>query len=161
MPVSGLERMEAALRDAARRHRRRLADESDRLRQGFEFRFLLAQLRFGIADRDAVAAASSAAVLPPALRDEIARRLRLEAARLKRFVRTGNPRYDINRHIAVRRALSWTGDATAEAVVFREPERTKCGVSIRSRRAQAPNDRHRSGAGRPDVAAIGGIDRGL
>lgn len=101
--------LENALRTAVRRHRAALAAQDDRRRQGFELRFLLARLGFGTADLDAVCAAASAAALPRHLQGEIARRLGVEAARLKRLAWSASPRYDFNRHLAVRRALLWAG----------------------------------------------------
>lgn len=119
--------LENALRTAARRRRAALAVEDDRRRRGFELRFLLARLGFGTADLDAVSAAGAAATLPRRLQGEIARRLGVEAARLKRLAWSASPRYDLNRHLAVRRALLWAdGRAEDPGACRSRPARSPC-----------------------------------
>ena len=102
-----IERMETALRAAIAEHRvelhRRLKAEA----QGFELRFLLARLGFAADELDALAGAAAASELAAELRATVRQRLAGEVTRLLRLARAGSPAYDINRHIAVRRALCW------------------------------------------------------
>ena len=106
-----IEKMEAALRAAVLAHRIALRARLQSETKGFELRFLCARLGFAAGELDAIAANSDAAGLPPALRETLRQRLAAEATRLARLARAASPRYDINRHIAVRRAIAW-----AEAV---------------------------------------------
>ena len=102
-----IERMEAALRAAIAAHRIALQQRVEAETQGFEQRFLFARLGVVAEELDAIAAAPNAAALPPALRDRLRQRLASEATRLVRLARAQSPSYDINRHIAVRRAVAW------------------------------------------------------
>lgn len=115
-----IEKMEAALRAAVAAHRiavhRRIAEETS----GFELRFLFARLGILPAELDLIAAAATAATLPLALRDTLRQRLAAETARLLRLARANSPAYDLNRHIAVRRAAAWV-EARPTPVVATAP----------------------------------------
>lgn len=102
-----IEKMEAALRAAVLAHRIALRARLQSQTKGFELRFLCARLGFGAEDLDAIAASPDATALKPALREALRQRLAAEATRLARLARAASPGYDINRHIAVRRAIAW------------------------------------------------------
>ncbi|MCB8838854.1 hypothetical protein [Aurantimonas sp. VKM B-3413] len=84
---------------------RRAADAAGLSR--LELRGLL--LRFGADARqiDAAVAADDPLRLPEAAREHLRSRLAAEAARLARRARIRDPRYDINRHVAVSRLQRW------------------------------------------------------
>jgi hypothetical protein len=107
MDATGPDALEVALRSAIARHRAQLRREAERRTEAFEQRFLLACLGLVPAELDAIAAAASAAALPPELACRIESRLAAEAERLLRLARAGSARYDLNRHIAVHRGLDW------------------------------------------------------
>ena len=102
-----IEKMEAALRAAVAEHRIALHRRNEAETHGFELRFLFARLGLAPQELDLIAASANASQLPPALRDTLRQRLAAETARLLRLARAQSGAYDINRHIAVRRAVAW------------------------------------------------------
>ena len=107
-PSPALDRMEAALAAAARRFltesRRALIDRTQR----HEIRAICARL--GLPPHACTALASGTA--NPALKADAMARLSREARRLARASRGSRIGYDLNRHIAIRRAIAQlAGDA--------------------------------------------------
>lgn len=127
-----IERMEAALRAAVAAHRVDLQRRMEAEASGFELRFLFARLGLAPAELDRVAAAAKATALPPALRAALRQRLAAETARLLRLARARSPAYDLNRHIAVRRAAAWV-EARPAPVIPTTPGIRRSGHVLNSR----------------------------
>lgn len=131
----------AAIRRHAERQRRTVADELHRLEKAVLLR------RLGL-DDEAVrlaVAAGSGAQLPASLGAMLGERLATELKRLSRQARGADPRYDINRHIAVRRLANWlegdqercdgdTGERTAGRVLNARFARRRAGAAHLRRR---------------------------
>jgi hypothetical protein len=137
-----IERMEAALRAAVAAHRVELQQRIEAEASGFELRFLFARLGLTPAELDLVAAAAQATALPAALRETLRQRLAAETARLLRLARARSPAYDLNRHIAVRRAVGWV-EARLVPVIPTAPGIRRSGYVLNgrfrdSRRHRAP-----------------------
>ncbi|MBB4004182.1 hypothetical protein [Aurantimonas endophytica] len=93
----------AAIRCHAERQRRSVARDLQRLEKAVLLR------RLGLDDaavRQAIAV-ERATQLPAALGIWLRERVTVELQRLTRMARGAHPRYDINRHIAVRRLANW------------------------------------------------------
>lgn len=96
-------KLERALRAAAKRYIKGLREaERDGQRFG-ELRAHLLRLGYG---GDIPASAAELAALQNAARRSMRELLEQDAARLARMARAGRATYDINRHIAVKRALA-------------------------------------------------------
>lgn len=153
-----IEKMEAALRAAVLAHRIALQARLQSETNGFELRFLCARLGFAAEDLDAIAASPDAAALPPALRERLRQRLAAEATRLARLARAASPGYDINRHIAVRRAIGWA-EAAPPRVMPGTPGEKRSGWVLngrfrRSRGSRRPPPQRPTPEGMP--APLGG-----
>ena len=113
MPPADLNPLLHRLAAEARRHAesRRAADAAELSR--LELHGLL--LRFGAEARqiDAAVVADDPARLPEAVREQLRARLAAEAGQLLRRARSRDPRYDINRHVAVARLQRWLAGGRA------------------------------------------------
>ena len=127
-----IEKMEAALRAAVAAHRIALHQRIEAETSGFELRFLFARLGLTPAELDLIAEAGDAASLPPPLRATIRQRLASETTRLTRLARAQHPGYDLNRHIAVRRAAAWI-EARPKPVVPTAPGVRRSGYVLNGR----------------------------
>ena len=97
----------AALEGAARNHAEARRREAERDLSRLELAMLLR--RFGLEERarsDAVAK-DDAANIPAAEAETLRAKVRAELGLLARLARRRDPRYDINRHIAVMRLARW------------------------------------------------------
>ena len=95
--------------------------------------------------RDALAAQDPAR-LPGPLRERLRERLAAELGRLSRQARSGDSRYDLTRHIAVRRLASWLAGhpvARGDPADERSPGRVLNARFVR-RQARAAKERRRS-----------------
>lgn len=142
MEQTGIERLEAALRAAVLAHRRALRAEIERETSDFSLRFLLARLGVGREVLEAIVPKAAAADLAPSLRHHVSTRLNRESTRLVRLARAGSPAYDMNRHVAVSRALRWLGSGTAEAAaVTQESAALPSGRTLNARFRQSRRPR--------------------
>lgn len=99
--------LEAALRAAAKSYlAARKAAEAERSGRA-ELLAVMARLSLPPAELDRLRDAASASELPVDLRSRLAERIAREERRLLRLGRAGHPRYELSRHIAVRRAAKW------------------------------------------------------
>lgn len=101
----------AAIRRHAERQRRSVARDLHRLDKAV----LLRRLGLGDEAVQVAVAAGSAAQLPAPLGAWLRERVAIELRHLTRQARGADPRYDINRHIAVKRLSRWLGGGEDDA----------------------------------------------
>ncbi|NDV87749.1 hypothetical protein GTW51_13665 [Aurantimonas aggregata] len=133
----------AAIRRHAERQRRSVANDLQRLEKAV----LLRRLGLDDAAVRVAIAAESAAHLPTPLGVRLRERVTSELKRLTRQARGADPRYDINRHIAVRRLAHWL-DGDHQKLNGETDERTAGRVlnaRFRRHRAAAAKTRRRQG----------------
>lgn len=132
-PAAELARFETALRREARLFARRLAATEEGPVLGLSPRLLLARLAPDLGPEEAAHPGRLAA----GRRRDIADRLRLEEARLCRLARAADPRYDLNRHIGIRRLAARLAAAEPEAPAA-PPSGRELNGRFRSPRARRP-----------------------
>ena len=117
------EKLDVALHAAIAAHRTALRRESEQQSRRFEQGFLLARLGLAPDELAAAAAAASACALPPDLISRIEGQLVAESDRLARLARCSSARYDLNRHIALHRALTWIRSKPADRAEPKDEDR--------------------------------------
>ena len=105
--------LEDRLEAAARRHAEARRSSRARERERLELAALLARHGVPAASAREAVRQDDPRRLPPDLREQLARRLRAECSRQRRYARGRDPRYDINRHIAASRLTDWLEGASA------------------------------------------------
>ena len=148
MPPADLSAVEASLRLAARRYNERRRAERERDLSALELEGLLR--RFDCALPPAVARAidDPAAPFEPELLAGLKSRCAAELTRLARHARSADPRYDINRHMAMTRLARWlAGTAPWFAPPPPRPERSRHGRRWSRRPVEESGADRRAAAG--------------